>query len=981
MKIRHILCIIKIPFALLSGFIILYIVTCFFVLPPLLKSKLPEILQQETGRKTLISKIEIQPFDSSIRLEGFEIKETNDLLFVAFDVLYVNVGLVSSIKQMALVFDEISLQKPIIHLAKEKNGAFNFQSLFKDKKDTAASKESPSIPITITKFSLTQGDLLWEDNTFDTPVTQNISLININIEGLTTQIDKQANLSLSMSPKSGGHLDWEGQVSLEPLASKGHIKLDNVKLETLLSLILSNTLPINTEGYEQLAADYNASYSEKGLKLNVSKAEFNIHDFKLLVKGDEKAWIKIPLLSLQGLDFSLDKHQLLINTVSANDADFKAWLNPEGVINYQALFPSAHVNTGKLNKAGINTTEPQKVQWDISVNTIALNNFGLDFEDKTLKKPVTINVKPINVKLANYSNKAGVKIPVQLSAGINNTEVITLKGDTIIEPLAANLELNIKAINLEPFQSYFDKFVRLDVIDGDIHIKGNVAISKSPVDDLDLKFKGTAGIANLLTRDQLVHKDLVKWDDLTFKGVDADFLQNRYSAAILEIDKPYIRLIIKKDKTVNFNNIVIADKTKPESLKKPSDNKAAAKARPSFKLDKVKVTDGFSDFSDFSLILPFAAQIKDLDGGASGVSSEQKSKIILALKGNAYDLAPVGVKGDISPHLGDYNVEINFDGLPLPLVSPYMVQFSGYKVEKGTMTLGLKYHVINSELEASNNIFIDRFELGEKVENPNAVSLPIELAIALLQDSTGKIKMDVPITGSLNDPKFSLGAIFTDALANVISKVITAPFRALGSLVGSEKDLSVVSFTPGASYLSKPQQDKLDSLSRALKERSILNLDVKGAAFEEQDWPVLREDALYEELKKRRAVEINKHAEKKIRDEYVELSEDDYKRLLADMFIDTFPLLAKKSFFGKPTLLSSNVGDFYKVAKQKLFTVIKPQPERLKRLASARAQVIANYVVQQGGVQRERVFILDTVIDPKREGNDIVIALSVSAGD
>jgi hypothetical protein len=398
-------------------------------------------------------------------------------------------------------------------------------------------------------------------------------------------------------------------------------------------------------------------------------------------------------------------------------------------------------------------------------------------------------------------------------------------------------------------------------------------------------------------------------------------------------------------------------------------------------LDKVKVTDGFSDFSDFSLILPFAAQIKNLDGGASGVSSEQKSKIILALKGNAYDLAPVGVKGDISPHLGDYNVEINFDGLPLPLVSPYMVQFSGYKVEKGTMTLGLKYHVINSELEASNNIFIDRFELGEKVENPNAVSLPIELAIALLQDSTGKIKMDVPITGSLNDPKFSLGAIFTDALANVISKVITAPFRALGSLVGSEKDLSVVSFTPGASYLSKPQQDKLDSLSRALKERSILNLDVKGAAFEEQDWPVLREDALYEELKKRRAAEINKHAEKKIRDEYVELSEDDYKRLLADMFIDTFPLLAKKSFFGKPTLLSSNVGDFYKVAKQKLFTVIKPQPERLKRLASARAQVIANYVVQQGGVQRERVFILDTVIDPKREGNDIVIALSVSAGD
>jgi hypothetical protein len=253
------------------------------------------------------------------------------------------------------------------------------------------------------------------------------------------------------------------------------------------------------------------------------------------------------------------------------------------------------------------------------------------------------------------------------------------------------------------------------------------------------------------------------------------------------------------------------------------------------------------------------------------------------------------------------------------------------------------------------------------------------LAVALLKDSSGKIKIDVPITGSLDDPKFSIGAIVTDALVNVLSKVVTSPFNALASLVGSEKDLSTISFTAGNSYLGKQQREKLDGLSKALKERPVLNIDIKGASFQEQDWPVIREDALYEQLKKRKAAEINKDAETKIREEYVKLTDDDYKRLLADMFIEKFPLLAEKSFLGTPQLMNPKAGDFYEIAKQKLFTIIMPEQERLKELASARAQAIANYIVQKGGVPRERVYILDTVIDPERDNKEIASALSLNA--
>ena len=1038
METRNILSKVKRPFTIVGGLLIVYVVAVVYIVPALLKSKIPEIIQQETGRKALITDVQAQPFPLSLSLQGFEIQEHNGQTFTAFDVFYIKLGLFKSIKQLALAFDEVSLKKPYVHIAKQKNGTFNFHDLFKVQPDDKKSEDSQLFPINIAKLTLSDGNLVWEDASFDTPIIEDINPINIDIENFTTHPDKQASLGLSLALKSGGQLDWKGSASIKPLASEGHIKLDKVTLETISTLALPRTSAFDIKGYELLDADYTASYTKNGLKLTVNKGGFEIRDFQFLEKGQNKPLIKMPVFALQGIDFDFASQSIAIESVLANDADFQAWLNAQGVINYQALFPASKPANNSANKATANTAEPPSTPWTIKVKNVAFNNFGAAFEDRTLekpavmnlkpinfkltnfssesganvpfqldavlnktgsiklvgdtvmqpfsakiavdakkialgnfqpyinkfarldvvdgnltivgntviatskkdeldvtfkgdsgidnlsvkdqplkgqskelikipvftlrginfnlgnqelaldsitakdaqfqawlnpegsinyqallsapesekissdktvtdtvkpqtaawkikannlaftnfglsfedqtqKKPVTMNFKPINLKLTNYSNQSGASLPVQLSTGMNKTGVVALKGNTVIEPLSAKLDLDVKNIELENFQPYFDKFVRLDVIDGALHIDGNVSVAKQKEDKLDVKFKGDTGISSLLTRDQTQHKDLVKWEDLTLKDFALDLLANRYTAAALVIDKPYVRVTIRKDKTVNFNDIVIKDQSKPKPSAKTAQNKPTDLNKPYFKLGKIQIKDGSSDFSDLSLILPFAAPIKSLDGGAGGISSEQKSIVTVALKGNAFDLSPVDVKGEISPYLGDFKVEINFNGLPMPLVSPYMVQFAGYKVEKGKLTLGLKYNVTDKKLTASNSIFIDQFELGEKVENPNAVSLPLKLAVALLKDSSGKIKIDVPITGSLDNPKFNIGSIVAEALVNVLSKVITSPFRALGSLIGSEKDMSTISFAAGDSSLNKQQQDKLDSLSKALK--------------------------------------------------------------------------------------------------------------------------------------------------------------------
>ncbi|MBL1265449.1 DUF748 domain-containing protein [Methylomicrobium sp. RS1] len=723
-----------------------------------------------------------------------------------------------------------------------------------------------------------------------------------------------------------------------------------------------------------MAAACDIGNEKNGFNVIVRNGQAALRGSEFSENPQDQPLVKIGSLAGEGIDLNLLQRAVSINTIKSENADIQAWLTREGKLNYLALRPE----NGKPATAEKPVPPPEKhIQpWKIALKSAALTGFGVNFEDRTGSKPVAVQVKPIDLTLRDFTNAEGAKLPVQLSAGFNQHGRIKLDGDVVISPFIASLNVAVADIALDRFQAYVDRFARLDVIDGGFFAEGKLDIQFR--EQPDVKFRGLAGVEELVTRDQLQNKDFIKWRKLTLNGIDADLSANRYTAKRLLIEKPYARVVIRKNKTVNVNEVLSTGHDGSKSAASATPKQQDAGRKPYFRLDQALVHDGSSDFADLSLILPFAAEIKELNGGASGFSSEKKSNVKVSLKGNAYDLAPVDVQGEVSPYRGEYDVELSFHGLPMPLISPYMVQFAGYKVEKGKLNLDLKYRVEKGALTASNNILIDQFELGEKVENPNAVSLPLDLAVALLKDSDNRIKLDVPITGSLEDPKFSIRALVADALVNALKKVIASPFKAVASLFKDGENLDHIDFKAGKAELDQAQLAKLDNLAKALKERPALNLEIKGAAYVEQDWPALKDAALYDRLKSLKAAELAKKG-KKVRVEYIELSDDEYKDYLAQMFIEKFPLLAERSLFGKPRLVDEKAGDFYEVAKQKLFTIIKPEVERLKDLAAKRAQAIAKHVVQQGGIPPERVFILDTAINPEREGQGIVTRLSLKA--
>ncbi|MGR9044110.1 MAG: DUF748 domain-containing protein [Gammaproteobacteria bacterium] len=1055
------------PVLFMVGALVLYALIGFVIVPAVLQAKLPGMIEQATGRKASVGKINLNPFSLEFSLENFSIQEVDAQPFATFDVLSANFEGFESIRHWALTLDQVSLVKPYLKIARSAAGTFNFSDLIKQQPPPEQEETGGIPPFLIHNLSISAGTGVWEDLGFKKPEKETIAPIDLSISEFSTIGSDPSGMHLSFTLSSGAHLDWTGNTVIQPLQSTGVIKLDHLSLHRLWKLFLKNQVPFELKdgtakmtvayefgeqdggfrlavnetkiGFDQIkltgnkqgkvpdvsvrgltfsadvlveqdaknvkvnvgrgslsVADVSAKgtpqfklpdiefkgleagldsaleFNEKGLKYAVKQAKATLSRFRLAEPSQKDALIEIPKLAVQGIRVDSAKQRIDVSSIATENARIKAWLAAGGTLNYQTLFGSA--STPSAPPAAVSQGAPGK-PWRVRLDKASLKNYQISFSDRMQDKPVDVDLTALDIGLENVSNEPGTDTQVRLRSRVNESGEIKLTGEAALSPVKVELAVDINEIGLKTLQPYLERYVRLDLVDGDLSTQGRLSVAFVESEPLSLKYQGNAKIAHLLTRDQIQNKDFVKWNTLELGKISVDLQQQAYRLEEVVFDQPYGRIIIKKDGTTNIHDILLTRQPGQKAATAPEPAESRQKA-PTFTIGKIRVEQGMSDFADYSLILPFITQMNSLNGTLIGLSSAQDATAKLALTGKVYDLASVEIAGRYQIDSGDSVVNLKFKDMPLPLVTPYMAEFAGYKIEKGQMSLDLSYTISKGKLEAQNNMFIDQFTLGEKVENPDAVSLPLNLAIALLKDSDGKINLDLPISGSLEDPEFSISGLVFKALGNLLKKIVTSPFHALASLVGGNRDLSEIRFSPGSAELELSEKVKLSKLAEALQSRPSLRLEIKGAAYQEQDWPAMRADALKDQLKKRKARELKAEGTK-IRSEYVELSEEDYKKLLAKEFIEKFPLLAEYSFFGTPQLKNSEAGDFYEIARQKLEAILEPDRQRLENLALLRASRIAKYIIEQGGIANDRVFILATELDPKQKEPGIFSTLSL----
>jgi hypothetical protein len=224
--------------------------------------------------------------------------------------------------------------------------------------------------------------------------------------------------------------------------------------------------------------------------------------------------------------------------------------------------------------------------------------------------------------------------------------------------------------------------------------------------------------------------------------------------------------------------------------------------------------------------------MQQLDGTISGLSSDPAARAKVDIAGKVDRYAPVKITGDVNYLAAESftDVTARFENIDLSTFNPYSGKFAGYIIDKGKLSVLTHYRVENRRLDAEHKIRIDQLELGGKVDSPDAIGLPLKLAIALLKDRNGVIDLDLPISGSVDDPTFRIGPIIWKMFVNLLGKIVTAPFALIGSLFGGGEELSFLDFAPGSAELDAANRAKLESLRTGLVERPALRLDIPAAA-------------------------------------------------------------------------------------------------------------------------------------------------------
>jgi hypothetical protein len=438
----------------------------------------------------------------------------------------------------------------------------------------------------------------------------------------------------------------------------------------------------------------------------------------------------------------------------------------------------------------------------------------------------------------------------------------------------------------------------------------------------------------------------------------------RVALESISVTDPYLRVDIAPDGTVNLAALRETEGAAPaggetaagEAAAEAPPEPAAPTAQPESPAPKVEVKavalqGAVIDFSDRHIQPSYRMKFIDLAGRVTRMSSEETAGGAVTLLGSLDGYAPLEVTGNLNPFASEFflDLKIDFRNIEMSPFTPYSSRYLGYKIEKGKLGLALAYHVLGKKLDSDNKLVLDQLTLGEAVESPDAVNLPVRFALALLTDRHGVIDLDVPVSGTLDDPEFSLGRVIWKVIVNILVKAVTSPFALLGSLFGGGEEFSYAVFDPAGDVPLPAEREKLDKLVKALAERPALKLEIKGHADPEADALALRAAALEHKLKAAKVKETVKKGQAAAAVETVTVAPEERLRFLQ--------LVMEAEKIPRPTKESRPLTA---LEMEKLILAhIVITDDDLRQLASRRALAVREHIVGTGGIAPERVFLTE----------------------
>jgi len=460
----------------------------------------------------------------------------------------------------------------------------------------------------------------------------------------------------------------------------------------------------------------------------------------------------------------------------------------------------------------------------------------------------TIAVQEFSLSLNDAALHENTRFPVHFAGQLKAGGAFSFDGEMRVSPaFEINGGLRVEALALSPAEPYLQQFARLAIKDGNLSLDGRLSVS----DGDPLAYRGRASVDRLsiVPLDPGDTEPVAGWQAMEIEQLDLSLAQRSLEASSVSIEGGSGRVIIHEDQTTNFKRLLVAQAEGETPAPEGDDGEDGAPLRVS--IATIILADSRLQFTDHSLPLPFSTRIHKLNGEVSTLASDTQIPADVQLEGQVGEHGLARIEGTVhawQPRR-DTDVSLTFRNLQVPGYSPYTIAFLGRRIAKGQMDLDLGYHLADGKLKGSNAIVLHDLELGEKVESPGAMDLPLSLAIALLKDNEGVIEMDIPVTGDLADPQFQLGGAIRSAIGDAIGNIVSAPFRFLAGLVGaSEEDLQRIAYPAGRSDLTPPQRQRVALLRKALVQRPELALELAGPFDLDVDGPALKRQRAVEQL-------------------------------------------------------------------------------------------------------------------------------------
>jgi hypothetical protein len=941
----------------------------FLAVPRLVAGYLRDTVATDYGRTLGVGPVSFNPLSLTLELQGLSLPDADGGPLMAFDRLRVDLE-VASLWRGGWTFRAIALDGLAVDATVRPGGALNLADLAEPRvpPGTPPPSDEPLPRLFIGELRVSDGRMRFTDRDRPQPFAAEVKPVTFVLRDFSTAPDASGErYELDAAVFGDARLRWQGSLRAEPLASAGELTITALPLPAL-DEFLGEALPARISGGRLgIRGRYDLRGAADGLQFTLADGAVSVADLRLRARAGTADLVAVPALSVTGIRADTTRREVIAGSVTAADGVVSAVLAADGRLNLAALAgePDPAATVTPVGKAAPGADEPG---WTLGAPRIALSGFRVTLEDQSFTPAARLEVAPLAIDVTGFSTAPGTTLRTEVAATLNGAATLRVSADTTLDDLATRGEVALADLPLADFQAYVDEAASLAIRRGTLGATGSFTVEPG-ADPLRASFTGDVTVAGFRGVDTLLNEDFLRWDSLRLGGVR--YVAEPAALSVREVTavSPYARVIIGPDGVTNLTTVLTPPGTAPPAVTDAANPPAGAAQLPAaptaaaplpVRIDVVRITDGSTNFADFSITPRFATGIQKLAGTVRGLSSDPASRATIALDGQVDRFSPVTIRGEVNPLAAETYLDLamSFRNFELASFTPYSGRFAGYAIRQGKLAVDLRYRVADRQLKADHKIVIDQLELGDKVESPDAVSLPLKLAVALLKDRNGVIDLELPVSGSLDDPQFRIGPIVWKVLVNVLTKAVTAPFALLGSLFGGGEDINRVAFAAGGASL---EGEGLATLVKALAERPGLELTVPAVYSTETDGPVLAEQRFRRRVvaAKRREVTARKGDPDAVTWDSVTADREDYQRQLRAVWQREAPGEPVPAPPAEPPPDAATGAETRIAALEAVLRArIRVGDTELFELGRARAEAVQARLLEGTGIAPERVFLV-----------------------